>query len=332
MAYLSETKHEKRLKEKEVNIRTTYISGDRLVVRNTDATQNEDVVNGIRCRKEYFIRGKSRHIETFFDSRIEYTYVSDAMSKEAHSCANCGFSGVVSDFINGCPYCGSPCNVEYTDRDPGSKYHYDYVVRKPLYRIITAVVDVIVSLFLAFVFIISTSRTFNGYDIAKIFIYGGILSLILYYFFYLYDAYAVIGTVKSYKEKQNLKQAQFWQRTGYDRKYIYNRINTELNRRYYSQDDIIDYDIIDYVDFDENVTNKGETVIVSLDVRVVTLTNNRIKTRYITDKFEVPVSENNLKLRGGINIIKCPKCNADIDAGKGVCDYCKTEITSFLTH
>lgn len=326
MPFLSETLHMRKLKEKEVNIKTTYISDGKLVVRNTDSLQNEDVLSGIRCRKEYYVKGKPKHIETFFDSRIEYTYVSDAMSKEANSCANCGFSGIVADFINGCPYCQSPCNVEFKDKDLGSKYHYDYVIRKPIYRVVTAIVDLLISMFLSFVFIISTSRTFNGYDIAKIFIYGGILSLILYYFFYLYDAYVVIEPVKSYKEKQNRKQAQFWQRTGIDKKNLYNRINNEVNRRYYSQQDVIDFDIIDYTDFYENVSKDGMAVNVSIEVRVVYLKNDRIKTKYITDTFTVSVKEEKMKFRPGVNIIKCPKCNANVDVNEGACDYCGASI------
>lgn len=31
-------------------------------------------------------------------------------------------------------------------------------------------------------------------------------------------------------------------------------------------------------------------------------------------------------LENGINIIKCQNCGASIDATKGVCSYCNTEI------
>ena len=56
MAFLSETFHLRRLTECGVTIRTTYIANGKLVSRNTDGTQDEDVLQGIRCKKEYFLQ------------------------------------------------------------------------------------------------------------------------------------------------------------------------------------------------------------------------------------------------------------------------------------
>ena len=78
----------------------------------------------------------------------------------------------------------------------------DLILKNNVYRVITAVVDLLISLLLAFVFIKFTSRTFNVYDISKIFIYGIILALILYYFFYIVDGYVILGPIKKYKDKQ----------------------------------------------------------------------------------------------------------------------------------
>mgnify|MGYP007031320111 FL=1 len=52
MPFLSETFHMRKLAESAVNIKTTYITDGKLADRNTDGTKNEDVINGIRCRKE----------------------------------------------------------------------------------------------------------------------------------------------------------------------------------------------------------------------------------------------------------------------------------------
>ena len=35
-----------------------------------------------------------------------------------------------------------------------------------------------------------------------------------------------------------------------------------------------------------------------------------------------------MTLDSGIHVIKCPKCDANIDVTKGVCEYCGTEIDS----
>lgn len=326
MPFLSETFHMRRLAESQVHIKTTYIVGNRLVSRNTDGTQNEDVINGIRCRKEYYVQGIPTYVEKLFDSRIEYTYVSDTMNETPYTCSNCGYSGRVKDFADGCPCCEAASNLVYTDKDLGGKYHYDLVLKKPLYRVVTGIVDCIISLALSFLFIVNTSRTFNGYDVAKIFLFGAILAMVLYYLFYLCDAYVVLGPVRRYKEKQNKKQIEFWNRTGIDRKRFFNNLNYEACRKYYSQPEIIDFDIIDYADFCEYEKDGILYVEVSLEVRLVSLKNNRICSKYKKDTFVLRKADNVMKLKPGMNVIKCPGCNANIDATEGVCAYCGTRL------
>ena len=242
MAFISETLQMRRLTESGVNIKTTYIVDGTLRYRSTDGTCQDDVHSGIRCRKEYFRQGKLLHTEKIFDSRMEYTYVSGMDEEAQHTCENCGFTGKVKEFVNGCPCCDAASNIDYADKELGSKHHYDLVLQSPVYRIVTGVVDYIVSFLLCSLWIINTSRTFNGYDVGKIFIYSTILAMILYYFFYLCDAYAVLGPVRRYKEKQNRRQQEFWTGTGIDKKRFYNNLNYEAGRRYYSRPDVIDYD------------------------------------------------------------------------------------------
>ena len=225
MAFISETLQMRRLTESGVNIKTTYIVDGTLRYRSTDGTCQDDVYSGIRCRKEYFRQGKLLHTEKIFDSRMEYTYVSGMDEEAQHTCENCGFTGKVKEFVNGCPCCDAASNIDYADKELGSKHHYDLVLQSPVYRIVTGVVDYIVSFLLCSLWIINTSRTFNGYDVGKIFIYSTILAMILYYFFYLCDAYAVLGPVRRYKEKQNRRQQEFWTGTGIDKKRFYNNLN-----------------------------------------------------------------------------------------------------------
>ena len=222
MAFISETLQMRRLTESGVNIKTTYIVDGTLRYRSTDGTCQDDVHSGIRCRKEYFRQGKLLHTEKIFDSRMEYTYVSGMDEEAQHTCENCGFTGKVKEFVNGCPCCDAASNIDYADKELGSKHHYDLVLQSPVYRIVTGVVDYIISFLLCSLWIINTSRTFNGYDVGKIFIYSTILAMILYYFFYLCDAYAVLGPVRRYKEKQNRRQQEFWTGTGIDKKRFYN--------------------------------------------------------------------------------------------------------------
>lgn len=56
---------------------------------------------------------------------------------------------------------GTHYNIDYQNKDLGSKYHYDRVLRNTTYRIVTAIIDLIISIILSFIFIKGTSRTFK---------------------------------------------------------------------------------------------------------------------------------------------------------------------------
>ena len=79
MALISDNYHSKKLKKYGLNIKTKYIVGNEVLERNTDNTKNDDIDNGIRCKKEYYLNNKLVHEETLFDSRIEYTFISKDM-------------------------------------------------------------------------------------------------------------------------------------------------------------------------------------------------------------------------------------------------------------
>lgn len=327
MSLVSDKYHNDKLKKYGINIKTKYIVGNKILERNTDNSINNDIKSGVRCQKEYYKNNILLHKETSFDTRIEYTFLSRDLEEKKHICQNCGMEALVKDFIDGCPYCKTHYNIEYTDKELGSKHHYDQVLRSNTYKIITGIIDIIISLILSFIFIKYTSRTFNNYDIIKIFIYGFILSLVLYYGFYLIDAYVVIGPIKKYKDKQNMKQIAFWKRTGIDKKIFFNNLNYEISKKYYMNENIIDYDILDYIEFKDYEKNDKVYVEVIAEVRIVYFENNKIKSKvlrenYILRKYKDSVFE----IKNGINYIKCHNCGSSIDVNKGKCDYCQSEI------
>lgn len=327
MPLISDISQKNKLKKYNINIKTKYIVGNNILERNTDDSHNDDITSGIRCEKEYYLKGKLLHSEKKFDSRIEYTFISKNEENIDYKCPNCGMESKLKDFIDGCPYCGTYYNIDYTDKDMGSKYHYDRVLRNTTYRLVTAVVDIIICLILAFFFIKGTSRTFNSYDISKIFIYGGILSLILYYLFYIIDGYIILGPIKTYKDNQNKKQKAFWDRTKIDKKVFYNNFNYEVRNKYYSKSDIVDYDVIDFDDFNEYKKEDTLYVKVKTYIRIVRFINNKFVSNYEDVIFTFKKNnEDTLKLKDGANIITCHNCGASIDATKGSCEHCGTKI------
>ena len=129
MPLVSENFQYKRLKEFGINIKTKYFVGNNIYERNTDASINDDIISGIRCEKEYYVANKLVHKENDFDSRIEYTFISKKMENKKYKCLNCGMQSKLKDFVDGCSYCGTYYNIDYTNKDLGSKYHYDRVLR-----------------------------------------------------------------------------------------------------------------------------------------------------------------------------------------------------------
>lgn len=324
MTYIDDVYYKKRLKDNNINIKTKYVCGDKVLVRNTDNSYNDDIKDGIRVEKLYYKDNIFVHREKDFDSRISYTFISLEQEKSLFTCPNCGLVSKFKDMDMCCPFCNTYYNIEYTNKDLGSKYHYDRILRSNTYRIITYIIGLIICTILSYLFIKNTSRTFNDYDIYKVFIYGVIASLVFYYFFYIVDAYTVLGPIKRYKDKENLRQKEFWDRTKIDKSKFFNNLNYEVRKYFYSLDNVIDYDIIDYVSF-EGDSNK---VLVSFIVRIVYFKNGKIKSKEKKMKLSFKYNKEYMKLKKGDNVMRCNSCGASLSVLKEHCEFCGSKLPS----
>lgn len=330
MPLLSDRFYIDKLNRLHINIKSQYIVGNQFLERNTDNSKNETIQNGILCSKEYYVNHVLKHVEKEFDSRMEYTFVSETDNDKTQVCPNCGLTASLKEFINGCPYCGTHYNMEYTDKELGSKHHYDRVVKSSLYRFVTAIIDFAVSLFLCYLFVKSTSRIFGTYEYYKILIYGIILSLILYYFFYMADAYVILGPIKRWKDKQNEKQIAFWKETGIDKKKFFNNFNFELRKYFYEKEEIIDYDILDYLSFKEIKKGENREIEVKIEVRLISLKDEKIISKIEKETFVMVKTENKpIELSAGVNIVKCNGCGASVDILSGKCSYCGNKLENY---
>ncbi|HOZ89092.1 MAG TPA: hypothetical protein PK737_02545 [Bacilli bacterium] len=328
MPLITDNFQQKKLKTLEINIKTKYIVDDKVLERNTDGSLNNDITKGIRSEKQYYLKQKLIHTENLFDSRIEYTFIDQALTNKEYSCPNCGFTAKIKTFADGCPYCRTYYNIDYTDKDLGSKYHYDNVLHNNIYRFITLIIDLIISMLLSYLYIKYTGRTFNVYDGSKIIIYGLILATILYYFFYLFDAYIVLLPIKIYKNYQNEKQKLFWKNSNINQKKFFNNLNYELRKHFYQQQNIIDYDILDYTNLD-TINGNIDQVKVTIQIRLIYLINNKIKAKITNRKYTFKKQNNELLvLKDDANLFKCHNCGAAINAIQGECAYCHTKINS----
>jgi len=323
-----------RLKKYNINIKTKYKVNDCILERNTDNSKNDDIKNGIILEKNYYRNGIIVKREYDFDSRIQYSFVFNDEGNKDSVCPNCGMSGKIKDFSEGCPYCGTSYNLEYLDKVLGSKYYYDRIIKGKGYKVKTFIIDMVVSFIISLLFILGTSRTFYFFDILKVFIGAILIGLILFYIFYYLDAAILLPRIVKYKDKLNKKQMEFWNRmTKYEvnKNTFYNNLNYELRRYYYSEKNpnIIDYNIIDYTSLEEEILDNNLYVDVSLEIKIVEIKGDKLIDRIENDIFRLKRQKLNGVIKGGGNIIECNSCGAPIDVTNGECSYCKEAVNYF---
>lgn len=324
MARITDQEHYKRLSDLGIVLKTNYLDQGSIHSISTDGTFNDNIKSGIRVEKDYIKNNKIIYKTTDFDSRIEYSYIKSEEESKEITCPNCGNPGHVSDFVDGCPYCGTYYNINYKHKELGSKKNYDQILKSNTYRVITFIIDVIFSMLIVYLYIKLTGRTFNQYDVFKIIIGGIVLSLIFYFLFYSLDAYIVLLPIKIYKSIQNKSQIAFWKDTQLDKNKFYNNLNYELKKYFYSDQnkDVIDYDILDYIKFESIKETDDFIVNVTLNIRIIRYKDSVLLPCNNTMVVTLKKSSKQFSLSEGENIISCPNCGASIDANKNKCEYC----------
>ena len=334
MEKITDISQNKRLKDLGINLKTTYLTDSGLRERNSDQSRNQDVIQGIRVKKEYFQRGRLLGRSRNFDSRILYSYESSKDENGRHCCPNCGAQYLPSESGDGCPYCGSFWNLNYSHKDFGSKDTYDRTMHHRYYLKFTIILDLLVSFLLSFLLVSVSGRTFNVYDIAKAVIYGIFFSCVLFFLFYYLDALIVLWPVRCLKDRQNQKQIAFWKRMenrGIQKDKFYNNFHYEISRYYFEKlPDIIDYDILDYNSLQEVPGAVPLQVQVNATLRLVHFEKGKLQEEIRRQEYLLtyggPAS---IDLHGGLNQIHCRNCGASIDVTTGICTYCGTRYGSF---
>src|SRR5574344_2137580 len=158
--------HLKRLEKLGIHIFAKYKSNGKIIERNTKKSDNsnDNIEKAVCLEKDYYKKNKLLGKIFNFDPRIQYTYVCSNNGNNKIECPNCGHENIEKEMVDGCPYCGTNYNIEYVDKDLGNKYHYDRVVHGNSYRIVTLIIDILMSALIIFTYIMNTKRTFNGYD------------------------------------------------------------------------------------------------------------------------------------------------------------------------
>lgn len=88
-----------------------------------------------------------------------------------------------------------------------------------------------------------------------------------------------------------------------------------------------DFDVLDYIEFNDFTKEGVQYIGVLAKVRIVYYDMGKVKSKFTKEEYLFKKNPNErLELKDGANMIKCYNCGASIDATKGACSYCHTEI------
>ena len=238
--------------------------------------------------------------------------------------------GKTSEFKDGCVYCQTYYNIDYTNKELGSKFYYDLIIRNRGYIIKTLIIDLLISFIISYLYIVSFSRTFYMFDFLKIIAGTFLIGLILFLIFYYLDAVILLPSLKRKKERENLKQQEFWKRLeklGIEKIKFFNNLNYDLKRLYYSDKYpfVLDYDIIDYNNFEEKFLDNKLFVTVNLDIRIVSIYKNKIKSKIENKTYLLQKVKIDKEVNGSVNHIECSNCGASVNILEKKCSYCGSE-------
>ena len=329
---ITDKSHDKRLKELNINIETTFLDGDVKKKRNTNNVDNDDISNGIILNKRYFKNDLLLFEEKDFNPRITYSYIIKEELDKEYKCPNCGAVSPAKEVTDCCPYCRTTHNIDYTDKELSTRHHYDQILKGNTYKIITASIDLAICLIISFIYFAKTGRTFTIFDMLKATGFGLVAALILFYLFYYLDALIITLPVKMIKDKENNKKRKVWEsleKQNVSKKEFFNNLNYELEKYIYQKDnDIIDYDVLDYTNYEYFIDKeKRLNIKVGIDIRTIEYKDNKIVSNNSIKYYTLQRNEiEQDKLHEGINYIKCHKCGNGIDATKDHCEYCHTEV------
>lgn len=318
---LSEKKYLKRLKDFGMSLITTYKSGNNIVEKNSFETLRTNIINGIRLEKNYLRGGASVYKLHNFDPRIKYTFVN---ASTASKCPNCGAD---IDIESGeCPYCGTAYNMDYESKSLGAKYHTDLVMNTTTYKTVAWILSFVTAFIISFIYIKTTGRTFNGWDMTKVLAGTALFGLAFYYVFYYLDSFFILLPIKMYKERINAAQEKFWAENSKDinKDVFFTNLNYELQKYYFEGEktrNVLDFDFVDYT----TITRDGDVVTIEILVREVYVTGGKVKCRQVSKSIRLKraVIEHHLENVGGV-ALRCRNCGRSMDAFQRECPSCGT--------
>lgn len=315
--------HLKRLEEKEIVIEEIYKypKDNKIFIRTTDGKENDSVYKSPKIEKNFYRNGKLLFREKNFDKETTFTIVA-SKGENKHKCSECGYEDIKKNFYNGCPYCGANFTVDYSKNKSYGRSIKELFSFKWV-KILCITIPIITSLISIYI----------NRDIEAII--GSIFAIpVLMFFMYIlimifYTPYLLYKTI-IYKDVHTF-------RIKYNGQIINNAklvkdIQITLLNDYYDENlypenkNLIDFDILDFEDYNYRRKNNMDYIVVRLKVRKYFNNNNKIK-RTIS-KEHIMVYPNPHYIEKHQEIRKCPSCGSNVPPLVKRCEYCKNILPS----
>ena len=324
MVFVSEQLQKRKLDKKKINIKTIYLDNGVELERNTDGSVDDDIDNGIRIKKEYYYNDELRYTETDFDPRIEYNFLDVSDSDKEHKCRNCGMTSKKKEYNEGCPFCGTFYNINYTGKNLSRNKYYERILKNKRYRIIICLVVFLLCFFTLIYINKITSRSYNMYDLYRLvlgLILEGLLSFVVLYNF---AAYLFVSPLKRMKDKENSKLRLFWNHNSFDKISFFNNFYYEVRKYYYNMEDVVDFDLIDFESFIDYSIGDDSYIEVEAYIRTVRFTDD-FNIEYDKKRFIFKHNKYAKKYKKNSKML-CYSCGKVVNSKKSKCEKCNSDI------
>lgn len=341
----------KRLKENNLVIETFYSRNkadyiredDTVYIRSSDGMIKENITNKPIKEKRYFLNNECIYRETNFNDDIVYNIKNVEIENRIITCPNCGNSGKLEEFNNGCPFCKTNFNIGINRRNKGANTgDIDLKESKEFYK---DTVFALLTVFAAVMFPIALLMIFmpGNEKIAGVVI----IIIITLFMLYLYKFKAVFK--KKIKDKNGnynevLQKRYDLEMQGYvlktlpwtiqkDEEEFYNALNNNLcSLMYENNKEIIDFDLMKYTQLDFISENEAKIICEIREVYFNKEITSIIKKYEITMKY----NEDYIHFNETYKTVKCKGCGASIDVTQKYCKSCgkkvETEIPWSITN
>lgn len=319
MKNVIEKLHLKRLEDKGIVIEEIFknVKENTIYIRTSDGKECDAFTKCPKIERNYYLNGKLLHRETDFDQHVLYSYNTTKNSVE--KCTECGYEASSKEFYDGCPYCGSQFNVEYTSssRHTSGKVKNMFMDKYDIFLIIGVI---IISIPIMYMIAKSEAEGVNVTTLFKSYITTFITLIVTIYPMYFFIKMMITKDFPHSPIRINGKLISNMS--------LLRDLQSELKKYYYYKNpkyyDLIDYDIIEYTDFNVDDYNMYAKINFKIKIKQYYLVDNQINSEIV--KKDLVMKQNLLSRDKEKRMNKCPKCGASVDGLSDRCSYCKQKL------